>query len=83
MSCFLWQKSYFYSKARVATKAWHLRWFAFTATEIYSVPDRSNFERHRMTYPHFNEIEVDEHRLIIRIKDPTGGKRDCKFVKFA
>ena len=72
----MWQRSYFYNKARFATKGWHLRWFTLTQTKMYSVPDRARYERHRVKYPHFGEAEVDEQRLIVHLVNKEEGKRD-------
>lgn len=79
MSLFLWQRSYFYNKSKFATKGWNLRWFTFKAASVSSVPDRANFHNHRIVYPHFKEIDVDEDRLIIRIINPDPMKRNCKY----
>ena len=80
VSCFLWQRSYFYTRARFGTNGWHLRWFNLTRNRVYSVPDRSNFKKHRMVYPEFNEIEIDETRLIIKMINPNPDKRDYYFM---
>lgn len=76
LSCFMWQQSYFYSNARYSTKAWHLRWFTLTPSHLYSVPDRAESHKYRVKYPPFQEIEVDEKRLILRLINPEEGKRD-------
>lgn len=72
----MWQKSYFYTKARFATRGWHLRWFTLAHLRMYSVPDRAQFERHRVKYPAFKTAEVDEERLIVHLINPEAGKRD-------
>jgi K+-dependent Na+/Ca+ exchanger-like protein len=72
LSCFMWQRSYFYNKARMATHGWHLRWFTLTNHKMVSVPDRTDFEKHRIVYPPFTEVSVDEARLIIRIENEVG-----------
>ena len=74
----MWQQSKFYTKAYFGSHAWHLRWLTVTSDKITSVPDRMDPEKHMLTYPKFNKIEVDEARLIIRIENPVEGKRDCK-----
>eukprot|EP00566_Odontella_aurita_P007142 CAMPEP_0113563546 /NCGR_PEP_ID=MMETSP0015_2-20120614/21129_1 /TAXON_ID=2838 /ORGANISM="Odontella" /LENGTH=728 /DNA_ID=CAMNT_0000465539 /DNA_START=150 /DNA_END=2336 /DNA_ORIENTATION=+ /assembly_acc=CAM_ASM_000160 len=76
LSCFLWQRSIFYNKAKVALHGWHLRWFNFTHDRMASVPDRRNFSEHQLRYPNFREMEVDEDRLIIRLKNPNPARRD-------
>lgn len=43
---------------------------------ISSVPDRGDPNQHRLRYPRFNAIEIDEKRLIIKINNPVEGKRD-------
>lgn len=67
LSCFMWQRSFFYNQARFATNAWHLRWFSFTKDMIKSVPDRADYKKHSMRYPKFKQFEYDDKRLIIRI----------------
>jgi Ca2+/Na+ antiporter len=76
LCCFLWQRSHFYDKARVAVHGWHLRWFRFSRESLQSVPNRSHADEHCMTYPPFREVEVDESRLIVRIVNPDPTKRD-------
>jgi hypothetical protein len=44
--------------------------------QICSVPDRGDAEQHRMKYPRFKAIEIDEKRLIIKIINPLEGKQD-------
>mmetsp|Transcript_6142 Transcript_6142/g.8704 ORF Transcript_6142/g.8704 Transcript_6142/m.8704 type:complete len:679 (+) Transcript_6142:42-2078(+) len=80
VSCFLWQRSLFYDKARFAVHGWHKRWFTFGHEKVTSVPDRSNFEKHAMTYPRFVDIEVDDARLIVRIINPDKNKRSYYFL---
>jgi len=67
LSCFMWQRSFFYTKARASHNGWHLRWFTFTKDSVVSVPNRANFEKYQMRYPKFTKFEVDESRLVIRI----------------
>ena len=76
LGCFLWQRSIFYSKAYFGAHGFHLRWFSITPTRISSVPDRQNLEKRTMVYPQFNEVHIDEKRLIINIVHPVKGKRD-------
>lgn len=77
-SCFLWEQSLFYSKARVDVNAWNLRWFTFRAQEgITSVPNRT-FCKDEMRYPDFVKIEVDEAHLILKMVTPGDDTRDCK-----
>jgi len=52
-----------------------LRWFSFTRNHIYSIPNRTNFERYRVKYPVFTEYEVDEDRRLIKIIHPQKGGR--------
>ena len=75
MSHKLAYSSYFYSKAKFATHAWHLCWFSFTPNHIYSIPNRTNFERYRVKFPVFTEYEVDEDRRLIKIIHPQKGGR--------
>lgn len=75
LSCFLWQRSLFYNRARLAKNMWHLRWFSFTKDQICSVPDRSDFKNHRLKYPKFSQLEFDEKRHIIRIPNPPDYNR--------
>lgn len=71
----MWQRSYFYNKARLATHGWHLRWFTFTPDTMSSVPNRAYCEKHTMHYPAFTLIDLDEKRRIIRIVNPDPKKR--------
>ena len=81
LSCFLYQRSFFYNKARFATNGWHLRWFSFTKDQIRSVPDRADADKHRMKYPKFKTFEFDDKRHIIRIPNANHCKRkECKSV---
>jgi hypothetical protein len=80
MSCFLWQRSFFYTKAYFCRRAWHLRWFTITPENIASIPNRFDPEKHRMTYPRFREIEIDEEHLLLKIINPNPAKRDCTFM---
>jgi len=80
LSCFMWQRSYFYDKAKFGTHGWYLRWFTFTRNSIYSVADRANFEKHKIHYPNFAEVEMDESRLIIKVKNPLEGRHDFLFM---
>ena len=75
LGCFLWQRSIFYSKAYYGSH-FHLRWFSITPQRISSVPNRQEPEKHMIVYPLFDEIHVDEKRLIINIKHPVQCKRD-------
>jgi len=75
LSCIMWQRSYFYDKALLATHGWHLRWFTFTPDSMYSVPYRAHAEKHRMPSPVFTLIDLDERRLIVRIFNPDPQKR--------
>eukprot|EP00539_Tryblionella_compressa_P006735 CAMPEP_0178770668 /NCGR_PEP_ID=MMETSP0744-20121128/21525_1 /TAXON_ID=913974 /ORGANISM="Nitzschia punctata, Strain CCMP561" /LENGTH=298 /DNA_ID=CAMNT_0020427081 /DNA_START=50 /DNA_END=942 /DNA_ORIENTATION=- len=58
------------------SNAWHLRWFTISPDRITSVPDRGDPDEHRMRYPRFKAIEIDDDRLIINIVNPVEGKRD-------
>ena len=75
-SCFLWQRSYFYSYARFSRHAWQLKWFTIENGRASSVPNRAHAELHRNYYPKFQEIGIDEKRLIIRIINPNPEHRD-------
>jgi len=76
LSCFMWQRSYFYNKARFANHGWNLRWFSLMHDQVYSVPDRANFERHKIRYPAFTEIVIDQNRHIIKLCNPNPKKRN-------
>ncbi|CAJ1945251.1 unnamed protein product [Cylindrotheca closterium] len=80
LECFLWQRSYFYTKAYFGNHAWHLRWFTFSTDMISSVPDRQSAERHMMVYSRFNKIIVDENRLIIKITNSNPNRRNYTFM---
>lgn len=64
-SCFLWQQSAFYDKARIGLSAWQLRWFTFSSEIATSVPDRSHQAR-VSTYPLFQQVEIDESHLVLQ-----------------
>jgi hypothetical protein len=72
----MWQRSYFYSTARLATHGWHLRWFSLKAQKMYSVPNRIHCKKHKISYPVFEEVNVDPTRLIIQIVSPEEGNHD-------
>ena len=66
LSCFLWQQSVFYDKARVAVNAWQLRWYTFYSNKIVSSPDRS-FQAKAMAFPLFTAVEVDEGHFVVKL----------------
>lgn len=66
MSCFLWQRSRFYSKARVPKSGWNLRWFTFNFESISSVSDTSVENAHTFKYPKFNHMVVDRTHLTFK-----------------
>jgi len=76
-SCFLWERSLFYTKARVDKRAWQLRWFTFRRQGITSLPNRT-FCKDEMRYPDFVQIDVDEAHLILKMYIPGAQTRDCK-----
>mmetsp|Transcript_20092 Transcript_20092/g.34032 ORF Transcript_20092/g.34032 Transcript_20092/m.34032 type:complete len:704 (-) Transcript_20092:790-2901(-) len=78
--CHLWERSYFYSKARARAHAFQLRWFTITPQKISSVPDRNSPTKHAMVYPLFDEIHVDVKRRIIQLVHPVEGKRDFVLI---
>ena len=80
MRCHLWERSYFYSKARARKHAFHLRWFTITPQRISSVPDKNSPAKHVIVYPLFDEIHVDVNRLIIQLVHPVEGKRDFVLI---
>ena len=72
----MWQRTYFYDKAKFSKKGWHLRWFTLGARRMSSVPNRIHFEKHKIKYPVFQSIEIDQKRLMIRVANPDPNKRD-------
>lgn len=72
----MWQKSHFYNKARIAFHGWHLRWFSLNVKRMYSVPNRICFEKHKIKYPAFEQLDVDPKRNLIRVIHPVPNKRD-------
>jgi len=76
VSCFLFQRSIFYNKAYFGSNAWQLRWFTICPEKVSSVPDSCDPNNHRLRYPRFKAIEIDEKHLIIKIVNPVEGKRD-------
>jgi Ca2+/Na+ antiporter len=75
-SCFLWQQSAFYSKARIGLNAWQLKWFTFRSEMVTSVPDRSYMARFS-TYPPFQHIEIDESHLMLQCHPVNSERRNC------
>jgi len=75
LGCFLFQRSIFY-KAYLGSHAFQLRWFSITPRRILSIPNRHEPHKHMMVYPLFDEIQVDQKRLILNIVHPVQGKRD-------
>lgn len=73
---FRFQRSIFYNKAYFGQNAWQLRWFTFSIEKITSVPNSCDPQHHRMRYPRFEAIEIDDKHLIIKIINPVEGKRD-------
>jgi len=80
ISCFLFQRSIFYDKAYFGRNAWQLRWFTISPEKVSSVPDSCDPDHHRLRYPRFRAIEIDEKHLIIKIVNPVEGKRDYFFM---
>ena len=66
VSCFLWQQSQFYTKARVDLNAWHLRWFTFNDAFVESVPNRRDFNLHRIRYAGLSDLQVDNDHLVMK-----------------
>ena len=66
VSCFLWQQSQFYTKARVDLNAWHLRWFTFNDIFVESVPNRRDFNLHRLRYAGLSDLQVDNDHLVMK-----------------
>lgn len=46
---------------------------------MYSVPNRIHFEKHKISYPFFNEVTIDSERLIIEIT-PEEGEHPFTFL---
>lgn len=72
LSCFMWQRSRFYSKAKVSLGGWQLRWFTFSHNKMISVPDRGNYNDNTFKYPPIEDITVDTDHLIISLGTSTG-----------
>ena len=72
----MWQRSYFYNKARIAMHGWHLRWFTLTSKRMFSVPNRIRYKKHKIKYPVFEELKIDPKRLLIQVVQLEAGKRD-------
>ena len=81
-SCFLWERSLFYTKTRVAMKAWELRYFTFGREGITSVPNRT-FCKNEIRYSTFVQIDVDEAHLILKMYTPGTQSRDCMNIVLA
>ena len=80
LHCYLWERSYFYSKARARAHAFHLRWFTITPERISSVPDKDSPSKHVIVYPLFDEVHVDVKRRIIQLVNPVEGKRNFVLI---
>ena len=76
LSCFLWQRSLFYNKAKVAMGGWYLRWFSFSHDLVASVPNRKQYDKHTLLYKKFYQIEVDDKRMIIKLVGRSEKDRD-------
>lgn len=74
-SCFLWQQSFFYNKARIDVNAWQLRFFSFSPEGISSLSDRSGGRQHTFKYPSIVKIEADEKHLLVRLHRKKTHKR--------
>lgn len=72
----MWQRSIFYSEAHCGKHTWELRWFTINDKEFKSVPDRTQADYHGIVYPAFHEIEVDTHRMMLRILHGNDRKHD-------
>lgn len=74
-SCYVWKKSKFYSKMRVSSQAWQLRWVTIDKDGFRSCRDKQHLNKN---VRHFNiyqgtKVEVlDEQRLIFKLHTPTG-----------
>ena len=75
-SCFLWQQSNFYTKTRVDLNAWHLRWFTFSDAFVESVPNRRDFNLHRLRYAGFSDLQVDNDHLVMKFNCSTPETRE-------
>jgi Ca2+/Na+ antiporter len=75
-SCFLWQQSQFYTKARVDLNAWHLRWFTFNDAFIESVPNRRDFNLHRIRYGALSDLQIDSDHLVMKFNCSSPEGRD-------
>mmetsp|Transcript_15268 Transcript_15268/g.30845 ORF Transcript_15268/g.30845 Transcript_15268/m.30845 type:complete len:544 (-) Transcript_15268:484-2115(-) len=76
LSCFLWQRSLFYNKAKVSMGGWYLRWFSFSHNLVASVPNRKQYDKHTLLYKKFYQIEVDDKRMIIKLVGRSERHRD-------
>ena len=77
-SCFLWQQSSFYNKARVSFNAWQLRWFTFYPDRFISVPDRA-YQNHAVSYFLPYRIEIDDSHLLVKLYAKNGNQnRECE-----
>lgn len=77
VSCFLWQQSIFYNKARIDLNAWHLRFFTFNDSFVESVPNRQNFNLHQLRYAGLSRLEVDDDHLVLKF---SCSSRECEFI---
>lgn len=81
ISCFMWQQSLFYNKARIDINAWHLRWFTFHDNFIESVPNRQDYDLHRIRYAGLrSRLEVDDDHLVLKFSCNSPESRECEYT---
>jgi len=74
-SCFLWKKSRFYSKMRVSSRAWQLRWCTVDRHGFRSCRSRNDpgtGVRPFNVYQATEVVVLDERRFTFELRSPTG-----------
>jgi len=74
-SCYLWKRSRLYSKMRVSSKAWQLRWVTIDRFGFRSCRNRQFPNVHVRPFNVYQATQIerkDEPRLIFRLKVPSG-----------
>mmetsp|Transcript_97243 Transcript_97243/g.278345 ORF Transcript_97243/g.278345 Transcript_97243/m.278345 type:complete len:264 (+) Transcript_97243:113-904(+) len=74
-SCYLWKKSKFYSRAKISSKAWQLKWVTIDKEGFRSCRDRDFPDKHVHVFNIFQGTKVeqiDEKRLVLKLFAPTG-----------
>ena len=73
--CYVWKRSKFYSKMRVSSQKWQLRWITIDRQGFRSCRDKNHPDKHVRQFNIYQgtKVEVlDDTRLIFKLFTPTG-----------